>query len=57
MHLYDSCFEYLMALSQGNKSVQEYTKMFNNFERRSKADMNVDVMCCRFIICLVISLL
>jgi hypothetical protein len=39
-----------MALNQANRIFQEYTMMFNDFERRSKADINDDVLCNPFIV-------
>jgi pyruvate dehydrogenase complex dehydrogenase (E1) component len=38
-----------MALNQVNKSLHYYERLFNDFERHSKVDMNDDVMCNCFI--------
>jgi hypothetical protein len=50
-NILDNAINSLMALNQaGKKSVQKYTMKLNDFERRSKADMNYnDVLCNRSI--------
>jgi hypothetical protein len=44
----DNAINSLMAFNHGNKSFWGYTMLFNDFERRSKADINDDVQCKRF---------
>jgi hypothetical protein len=51
-YIRDNAINSLMTLNQSNKSYKEYIMIFNDFERPSKADMNDDILCNRFITCM-----
>jgi hypothetical protein len=48
LNIRDNAINSLIAFNQINPNFREYTRMFN--ERRSKVDMNYDVLCNRIII-------
>jgi hypothetical protein len=43
-NIQDNAINSPMALNQINRNFQRYTMMFNDFERRSKTDMNEDLV-------------
>jgi hypothetical protein len=48
-NIQDDAINALLNLTQGNMSYVVYTQQFNDFLRRSRQQLTVDVQCVRFI--------
>jgi hypothetical protein len=48
-NIQDDAINALLSLTQGNTSYALYTRQFNDFSRRSRQQLTVDVKCVRFI--------